>query len=65
MVDLIPRPVELQPGILVRKFRVGDEASLAQSANDRHLARWLTASFPHPYTLEDGRSSLNVSEWAR
>lgn len=37
----------------VRKYRVGDEASLVHSANNRKLWRNLRDRFPYPYTMND------------
>jgi ribosomal-protein-alanine N-acetyltransferase len=42
-------------GVILRPFRLGDERSLVESANDPEVARFLRDRFPHPYTLEDAR----------
>jgi RimJ/RimL family protein N-acetyltransferase len=44
----------------VRSWRWGDEASLVQSANNRHVWINLRDRFPHPYTEEDARQWM---EW--
>jgi RimJ/RimL family protein N-acetyltransferase len=36
----------------LRAYRVDDAQRLAEIAGDFAVARWMTASFPHPYTLE-------------
>jgi RimJ/RimL family protein N-acetyltransferase len=52
------------PGCIVREFRPGDEASLAQHANDRRVWRNLKDAFPHPYTLDHARGwvAYNLAE---
>ena len=42
-------------GFELRPWRPGDEASLAENANDPSVWRNLGAEFPHPYRLEDAR----------
>jgi [ribosomal protein S5]-alanine N-acetyltransferase len=39
--------------VVLRPWAAGDEAPLAEQANDRQVWRNLLAGFPHPYTLED------------
>jgi RimJ/RimL family protein N-acetyltransferase len=39
----------------LRSYRTADAAALAALADDVAVARWMTARFPHPYTLEDAR----------
>jgi [ribosomal protein S5]-alanine N-acetyltransferase len=39
-------------GWCLRAWRVGDALSLATHANNRNVWRWMSDSFPHPYTLE-------------
>lgn len=41
----------------IRPWQHGDEASLAQHANNRNVWRNLRNTFPHPYTLK------NAEEW--
>ncbi len=43
----------------IRPWQHGDEASLAQHANNRKIWRNLRDTFPHPYTLKD------AEEWIR
>ncbi|NUM73323.1 GNAT family N-acetyltransferase [candidate division KSB1 bacterium] len=43
----------------IRPWQHGDEASLAQHANNRNIWRNLRDTFPHPYTLKD------AEEWIR
>lgn len=43
----------------IRPWQSGDEASLAQHANNRNVWRNLRDTFPHPYTLKD------AEEWIR
>lgn len=40
----------------MRSWRIGDEAALAQNANNRKIWLNLRDAFPHPYTLEDAAS---------
>lgn len=40
-------------GFILRPLRAGDEASIAENANDREVWRNLRDRFPHPYTLAD------------
>jgi RimJ/RimL family protein N-acetyltransferase len=39
----------------LRPYRVEDAAALRSIADDIAVARWMTAGFPHPYTLDDAR----------
>jgi [ribosomal protein S5]-alanine N-acetyltransferase len=41
---------------MLKPWRKGDEARLAEIANDRNVSRYMTARFPYPYTLEDAKS---------
>lgn len=47
-----PVRIELK-GCIVRSWRVGDEAALAQNANNRKIWLNLRDVFPHPYTVAD------------
>ena len=40
------------PGWTLRAWRRGDAASLARHASNVEVWRWMSDSFPHPYTLE-------------
>jgi len=40
----------------LRPYRLGDANALAAVAGVFDVARWMTASFPHPYTLDDAHS---------
>lgn len=40
---------------LLRPWRTGDAARLAQIADDRNVSRYMTDRFPYPYTIEDAR----------
>jgi RimJ/RimL family protein N-acetyltransferase len=42
-----------QPGWTLRRWRAGDEAALAEAANDERILRWMSDSWPSPYTLDD------------
>lgn len=42
-------------GPLLRNFAAVDIPPLATIANDAEVARYLTARFPHPYSLDDAR----------
>ena len=44
--------IDLEP-YQIRSFRLGDELSLQQAANDPEVARWLRDVFPSPYTMDD------------
>jgi ribosomal-protein-alanine N-acetyltransferase len=41
---------------VLRPWRVGDEASLAEHANDRDVWRNLRDHFPHPYARADAEA---------
>lgn len=46
----------------VRAYAPEDVTSLPSVAGDPSVARWMTARFPHPYTLEDAKAWVdNVS----
>jgi len=53
-----PMRIDLE-GCAVRSWRAGDEASLAEHANNRKIWLNLRDVFPHPYTLED------AANWVR
>jgi RimJ/RimL family protein N-acetyltransferase len=57
--------VDAGGGVRLRPFRSGDERSLAQSANDAEVARYLRDRFPHPYTLEDAGRWVAFNEQLR
>jgi ribosomal-protein-alanine N-acetyltransferase len=58
----LTRPVDLAPplptldlgiaGWTLRAWRTGDAASLAREADNPNVWRWMSDTFPHPYTLE-------------
>jgi RimJ/RimL family protein N-acetyltransferase len=43
----------------LRAYRLDDAEPLARIAGEFRVARWMTARFPHPYSLDDARA------WAR
>jgi len=46
--------------IELRKWNDADLDSLVKYANNINVAKWLTNGFPHPYTLEDGKTFLSM-----
>ena len=46
--------------IKLRKWKETDLDSLVKYANNHNVAKWLTNGFPHPYTIEDGKSYLSM-----
>jgi RimJ/RimL family protein N-acetyltransferase len=55
--------VEIQArGFALRPWRKGDEGSLVQYANNRHVWINLTDRFPHPYTRDDAESWIRQVE---
>jgi RimJ/RimL family protein N-acetyltransferase len=48
-------------GAEVRSWQLDDAASLAAHANNRRIWRNLRDAFPHPYTLADARTFLEVT----
>jgi RimJ/RimL family protein N-acetyltransferase len=44
----------------LRPFLASDAPSLAKHANNKHIARYLTDQFPHPYTLEDAEKFISM-----
>jgi RimJ/RimL family protein N-acetyltransferase len=44
----------------LRKWTEADLDGLIKYANNQNVAKWLTNSFPHPYTHEDGRAYLSM-----
>lgn len=53
----------------LRRWREGDEAALARAANDERILRWMSDTWPDPYTLDDalwwvGEGSRGGSTWA-
>jgi RimJ/RimL family protein N-acetyltransferase len=39
--------------VRLRKLKIDDALILAELANDKEIAQFLTDAFPHPYTLKD------------
>ncbi len=52
--------------LLLRPVRSSDAEALAAVANDRRIARNMTAAFPHPYTRSDAESFIasSVADYA-
>jgi len=46
---------------VLRPYRRDDVADLAAIANDFEVARWMTASFPHPYTVADATTWIAMT----
>lgn len=46
--------------IKLRKWDEADLNSLVKYADNQNVAKWLTNTFPHPYTYEDGKSFLST-----
>jgi len=42
----------------LRPYRKGDERSLQENINDRHVYRY-TCRIPHPYTIKDAKEFIN------
>jgi RimJ/RimL family protein N-acetyltransferase len=47
--------------LLLRPFGKGDEAEIAENANDRAIWLGLRDAFPHPYTLADARDWIRLN----
>lgn len=52
----------MTPNFTLRKWRVGDEASLAALANNHKIWINLKDVFPHPYTLADAYEWVNFAQ---
>lgn len=53
----------------LRRWRDGDQVALAHAANDERIARWMSDTWPSPYTLVEAdwwvrEGSGNGSTWA-
>ncbi|MBN8504284.1 MAG: GNAT family N-acetyltransferase [Burkholderiales bacterium] len=62
-MNSLPDPWTLRP------WRPGDEAALARAANDDRILRWMSDTWPEPYTVADAawwvnEGSLAGSTWA-
>lgn len=44
----------------LRKWTIDDLESLVKYANNRNVAKFLTDVFPHPYTIEDGKTYIEM-----
>jgi [ribosomal protein S5]-alanine N-acetyltransferase len=44
---------------ILRPWQLADLPQLVKNANDPDIARWMTDTFPHPYTLAAGEAFLN------
>lgn len=47
--------------IKLRPFHLDDMENLAQSANNSNIARFMTDSFPHPYTLTNAKAFIEMA----
>jgi len=56
------KPEFMIEGAVVRPWRLADLGSLVQHANDVEVARYLAPRFPSPYTVEDGKAWLELTE---
>lgn len=45
----------LREGWILRPWQSGDEAALAAAANQPSIARWMSDTWPTPYTLDDAQ----------
>ena len=45
----------LREGWTLRPWRAGDEAALAAAANHASVLRWMSDTWPSPYTLDDAQ----------
>ena len=58
------------PGWSMRRWREGDEAALQRAADDERIARWMSDTWPSPYTLSDAQwwvregAATHGSNWA-
>ena len=48
-------------GCVLRPYRMGDLETLAMTANDADVSRYLRRRFPHPYRLQDAYSWLTFA----
>nr|WP_321453258.1 hypothetical protein [uncultured Carboxylicivirga sp.] len=46
--------------LILRPWKVEDINSLVKYANNWNIAKFLTNQFPHPYTIEDGKTLSNL-----
>lgn len=44
----------------LRKWKYTDLNNLVEHANNINIAKWLTDQFPYPYTIESGKSFLQM-----
>lgn len=49
-------------GYELRRLGAEDAEQLAKVANNKEVARFLRAAFPHPYTLQDAREYISYVE---
>ncbi len=47
---------------IVRTYQKNDAESIAKNANNRKIAKNLTDSFPHPYTIEAAKNWINKNQ---
>lgn len=53
------------PDCFIRPWHIGDEASLAQQGDNPNVARYLVATFPRPYTLQDAQGWISSCSESR
>jgi len=49
------------PACVLRPWRMADKADLVRHANNRHVWRNMTHTFPHPYTEDDADLWLEIA----
>ncbi|KAJ9647119.1 hypothetical protein H2199_002105 [Coniosporium tulheliwenetii] len=56
-----PSPILTLPKCHIRPYHPTDAAPIAHHANNHLISKWMTNIFPHPYTLSDGISWINLN----
>ena len=59
-----PKPILQLPSCLIRPYNLGDVQSLAKAGNSLNIARWMSNTFPHPYTTDDARAWILMANSA-
>jgi ribosomal-protein-alanine N-acetyltransferase len=52
----LPQPPIIGERCVLRAYRDDDVAALPAIAGDLEVARWMAATFPHPYTTQDAQA---------
>ncbi|TEA18067.1 putative N-acetyltransferase YoaA [Colletotrichum sidae] len=57
----LPQPILILEKSIVRPYHLSDAPSMSQAASSKEVAAYLRNRFPHPYTVADAESWINMN----